>query len=101
MQLGFTRTILAISAGMGILVACGGGESTDLVENPDLLPHARGWAEMTEPADGVVADPNAIITGAKATGLGGTFTPTDLYTHYGVPGTVGVPIVVVSRKLTI
>ena len=92
MQVSFTRTILAIGVGIGILSACGGGDSADIVENPDMAPHARGWSDMMEPPGGFIADPNAVVTGAKATGLGGTFSPTDLYTHYGVPGTVGVPI---------
>ena len=98
MQLGFTRLILTVGVGVGILTACGGGDSTDIVESPDVAPHARGWKEMAgDPAVIPTFEPNAVVAGAKASGVSGSFSPVDLYKHYGIPFTpgangTGVPI---------
>jgi subtilase family serine protease len=98
MQVSFTRTILAIGVGIGILSACGGGDASDIVENPELSFHAREWKELAgDPAAIPTFDPNAVITGAKASGISGSFSPIDLYKHYGIPFTpgangTGVPI---------
>jgi hypothetical protein len=75
MQVGFTRLILTVGVGVGILTACGGGDSTDIVESPDVAPHARGWEEMVGgPAVIPTFAPNAVTAGAKATGVNDGFS---------------------------
>jgi len=91
MHVGVTRLILAVGVGVGILTACGGGDSTDIVEGPEAAPHARGWTDMAgvDPAEIPMFNPNAVVAGAKASGVNGSFSPVDLYKHYGIPFTAG------------
>jgi subtilase family serine protease len=72
------------------LFGCGGDSGT--VESPDAIQHLRGMKEMADDGTSPSVDPNAVVAGAKATGISGTFTPADLYAHYSIPGTTGVPI---------
>ena len=88
MQPGFSRLILTVGVGVGILTACGEGDTTEIVKSPDVAPHARGWKEMAGgPAVIPTFDPNAVTAGAKATGVNDGFSPVELHKHYGIPFT--------------
>jgi hypothetical protein len=74
--------------GVGILTDCGGGDATNIVESPDVAPHAREWREMAgDPAVIPRFDPKTVMAGEKASGVNGSVSPVELHQHYGIPFT--------------